>query len=489
MFLEGHFEGFPVVPGVVQVGWVLDAAQAALGEAPRLAAVENLKFKELLLPGQRFRLEVEWTAARDVLRFRLAARSACSRRAGCGCGKRARRDALAGDSVLRPRRGPARRDRLPGRVTASRRSWSTTAAAPPPGEILASLAAAHPWLEVHRHETNRGKGAAVATGYRLAAARGASHALQLDADGQHDAADVPRFLEAMAKHPDALVLGAPVFDASVPRSRLYGRQISRGLVWLFTLSFAVRDPLCGFRGIPLAATLALLGRQRLGERMDFDPELAVRLYWEGLEVVNLPTRVRYPAGGLSHFDVVWDDLRLAGLYVRLAGGLLRRAPRLLLGRAPVTRPSAPIEEVVPHAGTMLLVGPVLEHRPEFTRCRVEVARSALFARRGTGGCPPSSPSSGWPSASPPTAAWSPGPSGCRCVRACSSARGACACAPTTSRRAPSTRCARGICAASSASSLSRVAWSVRERRSPWRKATSACTWWSGSRICCSRTGD
>jgi glycosyltransferase involved in cell wall biosynthesis len=199
-------------------------------------------------------------------------------------------------------------------------------------EILAELASRHPWLLVHRHERNRGKGAAAVSGFRLAAARGASHALQLDADGQHDAADVPRFLEALAKHPEALVLGAPVFDASVPRSRLYGRQISRALVWLFTLSFAIRDPLCGFRGIPLAATLALLERRRLGERMDFDPELVVRLYWEGLEVVNLPTRVRYPEGGLSHFDVVWDDLRLAGLYLRLAGGMLARAPRLLRGR-------------------------------------------------------------------------------------------------------------------------------------------------------------
>jgi glycosyltransferase involved in cell wall biosynthesis len=201
-------------------------------------------------------------------------------------------------------------------------------------EILAALAAEHPWLEVHRQEANRGKGAAAAAGYRLAAARGASHALQLDADGQHHAADVPRFLDAMAKHPEALVLGEPIFDASVPRSRLYGRQLSRALVWLFTLSFAIRDPLCGFRGIPLAATLALLGRQRLGERMDFDPELAVRLYWEGLEIVSVPTRVQYPPGGLSHFDVVWDDLRLAGLYLRLAGGMLRRLPRRLAGRRP-----------------------------------------------------------------------------------------------------------------------------------------------------------
>ncbi|HVH07863.1 MAG TPA: AMP-binding protein [Myxococcota bacterium] len=73
VFLEGHFEGFPVVPGVVQVGWVMEAAQAAFGTAPRLAAIENLKFKDVLLPGQRLRLEVEWSRARDVLRFRLAA--------------------------------------------------------------------------------------------------------------------------------------------------------------------------------------------------------------------------------------------------------------------------------------------------------------------------------------------------------------------------------------------------------------------------------
>jgi glycosyltransferase involved in cell wall biosynthesis len=198
--------------------------------------------------------------------------------------------------------------------------------------VLAELAARHAWLEVHRHEANRGKGAALATGYRLLAARGASHALQLDADGQHEVADVPRFLDAMQKQPEALVLGAPVFDESVPVSRLYGRQISRALVWLFTLSFDVRDPLCGFRGVPLEPTLRLLDRVRLGERMDFDPELVVRLIWDGVPARSLSTRVRYPAGGLSHFDVVADDLRLAWLYLRLAAGLLWRAPGLLARR-------------------------------------------------------------------------------------------------------------------------------------------------------------
>lgn len=216
---------------------------------------------------------------------------------------------------------------LPGLVVDDGSGPATRAA-------LEGLAARHPWLSLHRHAANRGKGGALATGYRLAAERGATHVLQLDADGQHDVADVPRFLDAMAKHPQALVLGVPVFDASVPRSRLYGRQISRALVWLFTLSLDVRDPLCGFRGVPLAPALALLSRVRLGERMDFDPELVVRLVWDGVEIVSIPTRVGYPEGGLSHFDVVADDLRLAWLYLRLAAGLLPRAPRLLARRHP-----------------------------------------------------------------------------------------------------------------------------------------------------------
>jgi glycosyltransferase involved in cell wall biosynthesis len=197
---------------------------------------------------------------------------------------------------------------------------------------LDDLEAALPFVHVHHHKENRGKGGALQTAYRLAAARGFSHALQLDADGQHDAADVPRFLEAMRGRPEALVLGAPVFDDSVPRSRLWGRQLSRGLVWASTLSFAVRDPLCGFRGIPLGPTLSLLDRVRMGERMDFDPELAVRLVWEGVPVVSVATRVVYPEGGLSHFDVVWDDVRLAWLYARLLAGLVPRAPRMLRRR-------------------------------------------------------------------------------------------------------------------------------------------------------------
>jgi len=188
------------------------------------------------------------------------------------------------------------------------------------------------WLEVYHRDFNGGRGAALASGYRLATKRGFSHAIQLDADGQHDANDVPRFIEAIATNPDALVLGAPIFDETVPKGRLYGRQLSRFMVWLTTLSMDVSDPLCGFRGIPLAVTLDLLGQVKMGSHMEFDPQLIIQLRWRGVPVINLPTKVVYNSEGLSHFDFVRDNLRLIGVYVRALGGMLLRSPQLLMRR-------------------------------------------------------------------------------------------------------------------------------------------------------------
>ena len=183
---------------------------------------------------------------------------------------------------------------------------------------LERIEARHAWVEVVRHDRNRGRGAALRTAYRTAAGRGMTHVVQLDADGQHAAADVPKFLEAARARPDALVLGTPVFDDSIPWHRLYGRKLSQVIVWLETASTAVRDPLCGFRCIPLAVTLSLLKEAEGGDRMDFDPELVIRLVRAGVPVVNIPTAVRYPEGGVSHFRMLEDNLRIAATYARLA---------------------------------------------------------------------------------------------------------------------------------------------------------------------------
>lgn len=199
-------------------------------------------------------------------------------------------------------------------------------------EVLDALAAEVEALHLLRLPTNQGKGRALSAGMLAAHAAGYTHALQIDADGQHEVGDVPRFLAEARARPDALVCGCPLYDASVPRARLYGRYVTHAFVWLETLSLAIRDSMCGFRVYPLAATCAEIERAPLPARMDFDTEVAVRLVWRGLPVRNLATRVTYPEDGISHFRMVRDNLRISAMHTRLLLGMLRRAPRLLRRR-------------------------------------------------------------------------------------------------------------------------------------------------------------
>lgn len=197
-------------------------------------------------------------------------------------------------------------------------------------QVLAGLAATHPdTVSLLRLPDNQGKGAAVIAGLREAQRRGYSHGLQIDADGQHATADIGAFLAQSRRDPAAVVTGQPIFDASVPKARLYGRYATHVWVWINTLSLDIRDAMCGFRVYPLAPTLRLFDDVAIGRRMDFDVEVLVRLYWRGLRVVNLPTRVTYPADGVSHFDVLRDNLRISWMHTRLFFGMLPRAPMLL----------------------------------------------------------------------------------------------------------------------------------------------------------------
>jgi len=195
---------------------------------------------------------------------------------------------------------------------------------------LDRIAAAAPQsVTLVRHALNQGKGGAVISGVRRAATDGYTHVLQIDADGQHDVADVPRFLALAGEHPDALIVGSPIYDASVPRLRFYARYLTHVWVWINTLSFAIDDSMCGFRVYPVAPVMALIARQRLGLRMNFDIEILVRLYWAGLAVVNQPTRVRYPTDGVSHFRGVLDNVLISRVHTTLFLGMLVRLPLLL----------------------------------------------------------------------------------------------------------------------------------------------------------------
>lgn len=177
---------------------------------------------------------------------------------------------------------------------------------------------------------NQGKGAAVMRGLQAATAAGFSHALQVDADGQHQIEDSPKLLAEARRHPECLISGQPVYDDTIPKSRLYGRYITHFWVWVETLSLSIKDSMCGFRVYPLEPVQALA--RPIGQRMDFDTEIMVRLYWRGTPSRFIPTRVTYPLDGISHFDALHDNLRISWMHTRLFFGMLPRIPSLLKKR-------------------------------------------------------------------------------------------------------------------------------------------------------------
>jgi glycosyltransferase involved in cell wall biosynthesis len=203
------------------------------------------------------------------------------------------------------------------------------------GEALARFAAEDPGVSVLVRTRNGGKGAAVLDGLRAAQKQGFTHVLTMDADGQHPAALIGEFMALSRAHPDAMILGVPVFDHSAPRLRVAGRRVSNGLVNLETLWIGIEDSLFGFRVYPMAALKAVMEAGGSMRRFDFDPEVAVKLSWRGVPAITRPAPVRYfrrEEGGVSHFHYLRDNALLAWMHVRLMAGFLLRLPLLAARR-------------------------------------------------------------------------------------------------------------------------------------------------------------
>lgn len=174
-------------------------------------------------------------------------------------------------------------------------------------------------------QENGGKGAAVLSAAAEAIRAGFTHALVMDADGQHPADRIPEFMRASKVAPEAMILGIPEFGPEAPWIRRNGRKLSEALVNFELLGRTVRDPLFGFRVYPLAALVRILRSTRGARRFDFDPEVAVRLAWSGVPALHVHARCRYLSaadGGVSHFRYVRDNARMVGMHTRLIMELL-----------------------------------------------------------------------------------------------------------------------------------------------------------------------
>lgn len=201
---------------------------------------------------------------------------------------------------------------------------------------LQAMAASDPGLRVVVLPENQGKGAAVLHGARLAAREGFTHVLCMDSDGQHPADLIPAFMACSQAHPQGMVLGVPVFDASAPALRVKGRKVSNWWANLETLWMGIGDSLYGFRVYPIQPLIQVMQGQRWMRRFDFDPEAVVRLCWQGVRPVNMAAPVKYlrpDEGGVSHFNYWRDNRLLTWMHIRLMVGFVLRLPKLAYARA------------------------------------------------------------------------------------------------------------------------------------------------------------
>ncbi len=192
-------------------------------------------------------------------------------------------------------------------------------------------------LRVIRLEKNTGKGCAVLAGSVVAYKEGFTHVLTVDADGQHPANMIREYIDLSEANPEAMIYGQPVFDDSAPRIRVNGRKVANLLTAIAVFGFSIGDALFGMRLYPLEAFVHRMERLvRWGaNRYDFEPEIAVRLDWDGVPTIKLPTPVKYfdeSEGGISHYHYWRDNFKMASMHAfRLLPGALLRAP-FLIGR-------------------------------------------------------------------------------------------------------------------------------------------------------------
>ena len=330
----GHFPGFPVLPGVVQLDWVMQIARSFLACPPASGTDLRIKFKRPIAPGAALVLTVRHDAARHRLDFTYRSADTIASQGQVAPGTMSLRLCaivpsynhvrVVGDVVVK-----LRQLGLPVFVVDDGSDAPAAAA-------LAALHDARHDVRVTRLPVNRGKGRAVCEGFRLAREAGFTHALQVDADGQHDLAAVPRMIDIARSHPDALVSGQAVFDGSAPLGRRIGRWITHVWVFVETLSFRITDSMCGLRVYPLAAVSAVVDAEPVGERMDFDTAVMVRLCWRGVPLVMVPVRVSYPPGNTSNFRLWQDNWRITCMHTRLVFAMLARLP---IGRFSRPRPA------------------------------------------------------------------------------------------------------------------------------------------------------
>lgn len=192
-------------------------------------------------------------------------------------------------------------------------------------DSTAAKIAAIDGLHILHHVTNKGKGAALLTGFTAAVKEGCDYGVTLDGDGQHNPEDTCKLLQAVSGDARCLVIGSRQgMDGkkNVPWTSRFGRKFSNFWVWVAGGPL-VEDSQSGFRLYPLPEVLTLNVEAR---RYQFEVEVLVKARQQGIQCKEVPVQVIYQPKGerVSHFRPWLDFHRNSAVFSRLIWGRIFR---------------------------------------------------------------------------------------------------------------------------------------------------------------------
>jgi 1-acyl-sn-glycerol-3-phosphate acyltransferase len=176
-------------------------------------------------------------------------------------------------------------------------------------------------IEVISYPKNRGKGYALVTGFKKAKALGYTHAITIDADGQHFADDIPCFIEGLKHNPEGFIVGCRnLTEENMPRQNTFANRFSN--FW-FRLQTGINlpDTQSGYRLYTLSS---LKGLNLITSRYESELELLVYAAWAGVDITSVNVKVYYPPAEerVSHFRPIYDFFRISVLNTVLCLGAL-----------------------------------------------------------------------------------------------------------------------------------------------------------------------
>lgn len=343
-YLEGHFDNSPLVPGVVQLHWAIIYGNKYFHLNPttddlRVHQASQIKFSHPILPNQQIKLVLTHSPDKKTINFNYKIHNT---ETVCSSGRFHYTLPSLENPIMTYKLAaliPSHNHfkalpqiidhldslKIPVFIVDDGSSEETRNA-------LDTLSKERPTVSLLHLTPNRGKGYAVLQGFKWLYDQGYTHALQVDADGQHSLETLETFLRISRLNPQVLVSGQPIYNESAPKMRRFGRWFTHVWVWIETLSFRITDSMCGLRIYPIQKSIQIMKSNAIGYHMEFDTGLMVHHHWKGTPIIMIPIDVNYPEGNTSNFDMIKDNWRITKMHTHLFFLMLWRLPSILRNR-------------------------------------------------------------------------------------------------------------------------------------------------------------